>query len=83
LVTSTNWVLDYWKLNEAAGWFGSLVARLLVIVFPNLGLFDIVDEVITGTPFGIAAGLQLTGMGLFYVALFVLLAQLVFVDKEL
>jgi len=76
-------VLDFWKLNEAAGWFGSLVARLLVIVFPNLGLFDIVDEVITGTPLGIAAGMQLTGMGLFYVALFVLLAQLVFVDKEL
>jgi hypothetical protein len=76
-------VLDYWKLNESGGWFGSLLARLLVIVFPNLGLFDIVDEVITGSSLTAWAGLQLTGMGLFYVVLFVLLAQLVFVDKEL
>jgi hypothetical protein len=76
-------VIDYWKLNAAAGWFGALLARVLIIIFPNLGLFDVVDEVITGSSLSLSAGLQLTGMGLFYVMLFVLLAQLVFVDKEL
>jgi ABC-type transport system involved in multi-copper enzyme maturation permease subunit len=76
-------VIDYWKLNAAAGWFGALLARVLIIMFPNLGLFDVVDEVITGSSLSLSAGLQLTGMGLFYVMLFVLLAQLVFVDKEL
>ena len=76
-------VIDYWKLNAAAGWFGALLARVLIIMFPNLGLFDVVDEVITGSSLSLTAGLQLTGMGLFYVMLFVLLAQLVFVDKEL
>jgi hypothetical protein len=76
-------VIDYWKLNAAAGWFGALLARVLIIIFPNLGLFDVVDEVITGSSLSFSAGLQLTGMGLFYVMLFVLLAQLVFVDKEL
>jgi hypothetical protein len=75
-------ILDFWKVNET-GWFGGLIGRLLVIVFPNLGLFDVVDEVITGTELTLGAGLQLTGMGLFYVGLFVLVAQLVFVDKEL
>lgn len=76
-------VIDYWKFNEASGWFGGLLARLLVIVFPNLSLFDVVDEVITGSSLTLHAGLQLTGVGCFYVALFVLLSQLVFVDKEL
>jgi len=76
-------VLDYWKFNEAAGWFGGLIARLLMIFFPNLGLFDILDEVITGTALPVGLALRLTGAGLFYTTLFLLLAQLVFVDKEL
>jgi hypothetical protein len=76
-------VLDYWKFNESAGWFGGLVARLLMIFFPNLGLFDILDEVITGTVLPVGIAVRLTGAGLFYTALFLLLAQLIFVDKEL
>lgn len=75
--------LDYWIYEANAGACGKLIANILVVVFPNLSLFDIVDEVIQGTHLAAAAAMRLTGAGVFYVVLFLLLAQLVFMDKEL
>jgi hypothetical protein len=75
--------MDYWTYEAHLGGLGKLLAKVMVVVFPNLALFDVVDEVIQGTHLAAAEALRLTGIGGFYVLLFLLLSQLVFVDKEL
>jgi hypothetical protein len=75
--------MDYWIYESNLGGIGKLMANLVVIVFPNLALFDVVDEVIQGAHLAGAQVLGMTGVGSFYVILFLLLSQLVFVDKEL
>lgn len=74
--------MDYW-FAEGVGIGGIIVSNLLRLMFPNLAMFDVVDEVITGSTMATGAALQMTGLGFFYLALFLLLSQLVFVDKEL
>ncbi len=74
--------MDYW-FDEQVGLGGILISNLLRLLFPNLAMFDVVDEVITGTTLATGPALQMTGLGFFYVALFLLLSQLIFVDKEL
>lgn len=75
--------MGYWVYEANAGPLGKLMANLVVIFFPNLALFDVVDEIIQGTPLAAAEALGMTGVAAFYILLFLLLAQLVFVDKEL
>jgi len=75
--------LNFW-LNEMGGGFVTeLLSRLVLIIFPNYGIFDVLDPIISGTVFPFGEAVKLTGLGLFYVAFFTLLAQLIFVDKEL
>ena len=75
--------MDYWVYESNLGAVGKLMAKLVVIVFPSLALFDVVDEVIQGAHLAGTQVLGMTGIGLFYVLFFLLLSQLVFVDKEL
>ncbi|MEM1296231.1 MAG: hypothetical protein AAGH89_12760 [Verrucomicrobiota bacterium] len=74
--------MDYW-FQEGIGLGGIIVSNLLRLMFPNLAMFDVVDEVITGSTLATGAALQMTGLGFFYLALFLVLSQLIFVDKEL
>jgi len=75
--------MDYWIYQTGAGAFAKFLANIVVILFPNLAMFDVVDEIIQGTRLATAQALQLTGFGAFYVVLYLLLSQLIFVDKEL
>ncbi len=74
--------MDYW-FEEGAGLGSIIITNLLRLLFPNLAMFDVVDEIITGNSMATAAALQMTGLGVFYLALFLVLSQLIFVDKEL
>ena len=74
--------MDYW-FEEGAGLGQILVSNVLRLLFPNLAMFDVVDEVITGSTLATGPALQMTGLGFFYLTLFLLLSQLIFVDKEL
>ncbi|MEM0969955.1 MAG: hypothetical protein AAGJ31_11430, partial [Verrucomicrobiota bacterium] len=74
---------SYWTYEMGGNWLALGVSKLLVILFPNFGLFDVVDEVIQGTVLLGGQMLQITAFGLFYIFLFLLLAQLIFYDKEL
>ncbi len=75
--------VNYWLNDVGVGAVGEMFARLLLIVFPNYGIFDVLDEIISGTVFPAAQALKITFLGGFYIAIYTLLAQLVFVDKEL
>lgn len=75
--------VGYWVYEAGAGALGKLLANLVVIFFPNLALFDVVDEILQGAPLAALDAVRMTGVGGFYILLYLLLAQLIFMDKEL
>ena len=71
----------FWE--QQVGSLGGILSKPVKIVFADLKIFDIVDQVVTGTPFPASQALEMTGLGLFYVAIYTLVAQVIFIDKEL
>jgi len=74
---------DYWLNQEGANIFQFVTAKAFLLIFPNMGLYNITDEIITGMSFATSHALEMTGLSLFYIALYLLLSLIVFVDKEL
>ncbi len=74
---------NYWLNEVGVGFLGEIVARVLMIVFPNYGIFDVLDEIISGNALPAAQAFKITALGGFYLVVYTLLAQLIFIDKEL
>lgn len=55
----------------------------LAVICPDLGVFDIVENIIKGTPATLADLLHMSGMASLYVVGYMVVAHLVFVEKEL
>ena len=72
--------VSFWE--QDAGKFVVYLSKPFEIIFADLKMFDVVDEIITGRVFPLSQALELTGLGLFYIAIYTLLAQLIFIDKE-
>ena len=53
------------------------------LVFPDLQLFNVVDEIAVGTALPMALFWQVSGLGLFYILVYFLLAQVIFASREL
>lgn len=73
--------VSFWE--REGGPLSSIISAPFEIIFADLKLFDIADQVITGETLPTSQALELTGLGLFYIAIYTLIAQLIFVDKEL
>lgn len=74
---------DYWlRVGEASGLARTGVA-IVALVFPDLQLFNVVDEIAVGTPIPMELFWQITGFGLLYMLVYFLVAQVVFASKEL
>ncbi len=68
--------------NFSATW-EKVFSALLAILAPDLQVFDIVDNVINGEAVSVGAIWEMTGMGLVYVTGYLVVAHLLFVEKEL
>ena len=55
----------------------------VALLFPDLHLFDFADEIVTGAAIPLNVFLQTSGLGCFYIAIYLLLAIAVFNSKEL
>jgi ABC-type Na+ efflux pump permease subunit len=55
----------------------------VALVFPDLQLFNVVDEIAVGTALPLSLFLQSAGFGIFYIVVYFLLAQVVFSSREL
>lgn len=64
-------------------WWQYLAAAVLAIFCPDLSLFDMVDAVAEGKAVLFADVLHMTGMGLLYAGGYLVVAYLLFVEKEL
>ncbi len=60
-----------------------LLSALLAIVTPDLGVFDVVDNVINGESVGLSAALAMSGAALLYLTGYAVVSHLLFVEKEL
>ncbi len=74
---------EYWLQEHAAGWATRAFLGAVAVLFPDLQLFNIVDEVIAGATMPLAMVGKTSVLGLFYVVIYLLLAWIVFYDKEL
>ena len=64
-------------------WWQYAAAAVLSVFCPDLSLFDVVDAVTEGKVVAVADMLHMTGIGSLYVAGYMAVAYLLFVEKEL
>lgn len=56
---------------------------VMALLFPDLQLFNVVDEIAIGTKIPMDLFLQVTGFGLLYTVVYFMVAQVIFATKEL
>jgi len=66
---------------DAAG--EKIASGLFAVLVPDLRLFDVIDQVVAGDEVAGGAALFMTGAGLLYMAGYLVVAHLLFVEKEL
>jgi ABC-type Na+ efflux pump permease subunit len=74
---------EYWMQSNNAGWFTKTFLALVALIFPDLQVFNLTDDVVAGTAIPTALLLKTTAMGLFYTSVYLALAWTVFFRKEL
>jgi ABC-2 type transport system permease protein len=74
---------EYWLHEHGAGWITQLLLAVVALVFPDLQLFNVVDEAVVGTAIPFAIFLKTAGIGIFYIIVYTALATVVFSGKEL
>ena len=74
---------EYWLHEHGAGWITQLLLAVVALVFPDLQLFNVVDEAVVGTAIPFVIFLKTAGIGIFYIIVYTALAAVVFSGKEL
>ena len=77
---------DYWQASSTFGGSEPLTKAFLLLVslvFPDLQLFNLVDEIVVGTSISPWLLLKTLGLGLMYFLIYLLAAFFVFSSKEL
>jgi hypothetical protein len=74
---------EYWLQQSGAGWVARTFLALVALIFPDLQAFNLVDGIIAGATVPLAFFVETAALGIFYVAIYTLLAGVVFYGKEL
>ncbi|MFV1994530.1 MAG: ABC transporter permease, partial [Verrucomicrobiales bacterium] len=74
---------EYWLHALEQGVFTKLLVGVVALVFPDFQMFNIVDGVVAGETIPLAAMLRLGGLTGMYLAIYTLVAYLVFSEREL
>lgn len=74
---------EYWLQANAAGWLTRVFLAFVALLFPDLQLFNLVDDIVGGTAIPLALFMKTATLGLFYTGFYLLLAWTVFYRKEL
>jgi ABC-type Na+ efflux pump permease subunit len=73
---------EYWLQNN--GGFGTRIFLALVaLLFPDLQLFNLIDEVVGGSRIPLALFCKTAGLGAYYLVMYILFAWAAFYRKEL
>ena len=77
---------DYWQAASGlggTGWLTKIFVAIVSLVFPDLQLFNLVDEIVVGNPIAAALLIKTLVLAAFYVVIYSLAAMFVFGAKEL
>jgi ABC-type Na+ efflux pump permease subunit len=74
---------EYWLQTNSAAWFTRAFLALVALLFPDLQLFNLTDDVVAGNAIPAALLLKTIVLGLFYSSFYLALAWTVFFRKEL
>jgi ABC-type transport system involved in multi-copper enzyme maturation permease subunit len=74
---------DYWLTQGELGLAGRLGNGFVALVFPDLQMFNVVDEIALGTAVPAALFGQVAGFAGLYIVVYLLCAQWVFSEREL
>jgi ABC-type transport system involved in multi-copper enzyme maturation permease subunit len=74
---------DYWLAGEGTGALTKIFLALVSLIFPDLQMFNLVDDIVAGNTIAAAMFLKTIGLGAMYFFVYLLLAYLVFANKEL
>jgi len=73
---------DYW-LQNSGGVVSRVFLALVALIFPDLQLFNLVDEVVAGARIPLELFAKTAALGGYYIVMYILLASAVFYRKEL
>jgi ABC-2 type transport system permease protein len=74
---------EYWLQTNAAGWLTKTFLVLVALIFPDLQLFNLTDDIVAGNAIPLSLLLKTIAMGLFYAGFYLALAWAAFFRKEL
>src|SRR5437762_5846363 len=74
---------EYWLHEHSSGWITRVFLAIVALLFPDLQAFNLVDDIVAGAAISIALFLKTAVLGIFYTAIYTLLAAFVFYGKEL
>ena len=74
---------EYWLQTNGSGWMTRAFLAILALIFPDLQLFNLVDDIVAGTRIPAALFERTAALGCFYSAVYLVLAYAVFYRKEL
>lgn len=70
-------------LETGGGWGAKALLTLITLLFPDLQLFNLTDDIVAGNAVSLHLFVQTAGLGCFYLAVYTFLAYLMFAKKEL
>jgi hypothetical protein len=74
---------EYWLQSNGASWLTTIFLAVVALIFPDLQLFNLTDEVVAGNAVPLALLLKTLAMGAFYIGFYLALAWAAFFRKEL
>jgi ABC-2 type transport system permease protein len=74
---------EYWLQTSSAGWMTKTFLAVVALLFPDLQLFNLIDDVVAGNAVPLALLLKTTALGLFYIGFYLACAWALFFRKEL
>ncbi|MEA3186422.1 MAG: hypothetical protein QOD99_252 [Chthoniobacter sp.] len=74
---------EYWLAGGDAGALTKIFLAIISLVFPDLQLFNLVDDIVAGNAIALGLFLKTAGLGVVYTCIYLLVAYFVFANKEL
>lgn len=74
---------EYWLQSNNSRWLTSGFLAAVALLFPDLQLFNLVDDIVAGAAIPLALFVKTATLAFFYIGFYLLLAWLVFYRREL
>jgi ABC-type Na+ efflux pump permease subunit len=74
---------EFWLHSNSAGWFPKTFLAVVALIFPDLQLFNLTEDVVAGNAVPLPLVSKTLALGVFYVGVYLALAWAAFFRKEL